>query len=224
MVTALGGSIGAALRRDLRSRGRAACQHHDDQSMWAFTPAICADNRPASTTPVPMVHFVSLLITVDASSAPESVRDLRVRVRARVPRGRDGRRSLGVGEREAGSRNSTGRRCLPCQSSSRPSSRTRATRQVVLFGSGARGKLRDESDVDLLVVTNDNNENNIDTTSAIYTALPSRRLPTDILVVTPQQIKFNWNNPGCAIRLAAEEGRVLYDKDTCRPPAGLSVP
>ena len=86
-------------------------------------------------------------------------------------------------------------------------------RQVILFGSGARGELRAESDVDLLVVTNDNDENNIDTTSAIYTALPSRRLPTDILVVTPQQIEFNWNNPGCAIRPAVEEGRVLYDKE-----------
>ena len=94
-------------------------------------------------------------------------------------------------------------------------------RQVILFGSGARGELRAESDVDLLVVTNDNNENNIDTTSAIYTALPNRRLPTDILVVTPQQVKFNWNNPGCAIRLAVEEGRVLYDKDTCQPRDGL---
>ena len=94
-------------------------------------------------------------------------------------------------------------------------------RQIILFGSGARGELRAESDVDLLVVTNDDNQNNIDTTSAIYTALPSKRLPTDILVVTPQQITLNWNNPGCAIRPAVEEGRVLYDKDAGQPRDGL---
>ena len=91
-------------------------------------------------------------------------------------------------------------------------------RQVILFGSGARGELRTDSDIDLMVVIPNDGQNNIDATSAIYVALPRNRLPTDILVVTPEQIEYNWNNPGCAIRPAIEEGRVLYDEDTKTGP------
>ena len=85
-------------------------------------------------------------------------------------------------------------------------------RRVILFGSGARGELTTKSDIDLMVVMRDESQNNVDATSAIYMALPSDRLPTDILVATPEEIEYNWENPGCAIRVAMEEGRLLYDE------------
>ena len=86
-------------------------------------------------------------------------------------------------------------------------------RRVILFGSGARGELKPNSDLDLMVVVPDSSQDTIEVTSAIYMALPGNRLPTDVLVVTPKEIEYNWSNPGCAIRPAVEEGRVLYDEE-----------
>ena len=84
--------------------------------------------------------------------------------------------------------------------------------QVLLFGSQARGTATDRSDVDLIVVFADV-ENNFDMAIAIRGVLIDAPLPKDIVVTTPEEIERRRSMPGDVLHYALPEARVLYDRD-----------
>ena len=81
--------------------------------------------------------------------------------------------------------------------------------QIVLFGSRARGDHRDDSDIDLLVVLDDSADW-MQARDDIRRALPTRLMPTDVVVTTPML----WLKRACLVgaveRQALIDGRIRY--------------
>jgi predicted nucleotidyltransferase len=89
-------------------------------------------------------------------------------------------------------------------------------REVVLFGSRARGQAAPGSDVDLLVVENEpfgKNRSRRQELRRIRRALSRFRVPKDILVYSRDEVE-RWRN-ACnhVIARAYREGTVLYGQD-----------
>lgn len=83
--------------------------------------------------------------------------------------------------------------------------------RIILFGSHAKGEPTEDSDLDLLVVipvegSRRRKANEIDL------ALADRTVPTDVIVVTPEQFDREKNLIGTIIGEAAREGRALYER------------
>jgi len=83
--------------------------------------------------------------------------------------------------------------------------------KVILFGSRARGAASPESDVDLLVVMRPRTTRRRQA-AEIDLALADRRLPLDLLVVTPEDLERDRDQPGTLLRPALREGKVLYER------------
>lgn len=83
--------------------------------------------------------------------------------------------------------------------------------RIVLFGSCARGMAGPDSDVDLLVVMNVVGSKRQAATE-IDLLMQGIPIPTDILVVTPDDVERGRNLPGTVIREAMREGRMLYER------------
>jgi predicted nucleotidyltransferase len=83
-------------------------------------------------------------------------------------------------------------------------------RQIILFGSRARGKPAPDSDADLLVIMNVKGSKR-QKAAEIDVALAGIGIPKDILVVTPEEYERYRDIVGTAIYPAAREGTVLYD-------------
>jgi predicted nucleotidyltransferase len=85
------------------------------------------------------------------------------------------------------------------------------TEKIILFGSWAKGAATDDSDLDLLIVMNvrDSKRQEAIKIDLLLEGIP---LPTDVIVVTPQDIEKYRNCPGTIIRQAVQEGRVLYER------------
>ena len=83
--------------------------------------------------------------------------------------------------------------------------------KIILFGSHARGDGRLDSDVDLLVVMPVTGSKRRKA-SEIDLALADRKLPLDLLVVTPEEFERGRNQVGSVVYPAAREGRILYDR------------
>lgn len=83
--------------------------------------------------------------------------------------------------------------------------------RIVLFGSSARRMAGPDSDADLLVVMNVAGSKRQAATE-IDILLQGIPIPTDVLVVTPNDIERCRNIPGNVIREAVREGRVLYER------------
>lgn len=83
--------------------------------------------------------------------------------------------------------------------------------KIILFGSYARGDAGPDSDVDLLVVMHVQGSRRQKATE-IDLALADRRIPLDLLVVTPEQFERDRDVIGTVIRPAALEGKVLYER------------
>jgi predicted nucleotidyltransferase len=82
-------------------------------------------------------------------------------------------------------------------------------KQIILFGSHARGDADDHSDVDLLVVepaVADRYEEMI----RLNRALKGLVMPVDLLVVSEQEFEHRSATPGTVEHTARREGRVLY--------------
>ena len=83
--------------------------------------------------------------------------------------------------------------------------------RIILFGSHARGEAGPDSDVDLLVVmsiTGSKRKKQLE----IGVALHDLRVPTDIIVTTPEEFAWRKEIPGTIERPAALEGTVLYER------------
>jgi len=82
---------------------------------------------------------------------------------------------------------------------------------IILFGSHARGTAGPDSDVDLLVVMNLTKSRRKQATEIDF-SLMGVPLPTDILVVTPEEVIANRKNIGSTIYPALKEGIGLYER------------
>ena len=83
--------------------------------------------------------------------------------------------------------------------------------KIILFGSYARGAGGPDSDVDLLVIMPISGSKR-QIAIQMDVALADRRLPLDLLVVTPEEADRGSQIIGSAIRAAMIEGNVLYER------------
>lgn len=84
-------------------------------------------------------------------------------------------------------------------------------KQIILFGSHARGSAREDSDLDLLVVE-DHVVSRRGEMVRLRAVLRPLRIPVDVLVTDTQQFEAWKDQPGTALYDAAREGRVLYER------------
>jgi len=85
-------------------------------------------------------------------------------------------------------------------------------KQIILFGSHARGEARPNSDVDLLVV-HDTDRQNRDVRRQVERLFLDRRFGLDLIVRTPDDVRRNLvdENPFYTHHIF-EEGRVLHKR------------
>lgn len=84
-----------------------------------------------------------------------------------------------------------------------------APRRIILFGSAARGDMRKNSDIDLMIVLPDRAAKK-KSARILYTALETEGVPFDIVPVTEEDLARHGDTPGLVYRSALREGRVLY--------------
>lgn len=95
-------------------------------------------------------------------------------------------------------------------------------RQIVLFGSAARGEMGPNSDIDLLVIK----EGKFDywrLMTKIRRELPGTEA-VDIVLTTPEDVERYRDTPCLVICPAMREGRIVYDAQatTARGPGGMA--
>lgn len=83
--------------------------------------------------------------------------------------------------------------------------------KIILFGSHARGTAGADSDVDLLVVMPITSTRRHQAT-AIDKSLMGIKMPADVIVVTPEDVKCCRDQIGSIIRPALQEGKVVYER------------
>ena len=81
--------------------------------------------------------------------------------------------------------------------------------RVVLFGSHARGEAREDSDVDLLVVSQSDLPRH-KRSRALYALFDPYPFPMDIIVYTPAEIAQALNSPASFVASVLAEGREVY--------------
>ena len=82
--------------------------------------------------------------------------------------------------------------------------------RIILFGSYARGDMREDSDVDLLIIEDEVNDRRQEM-ARLRKALTVLSLPVDVLVVS--KYDFNkWSEaPSTTLYWAKREGKVVYE-------------
>jgi len=87
-----------------------------------------------------------------------------------------------------------------------------APQKAILFGSYAYGTPRRDSDIDLLVIK-ETSERFIDrwVTARRLLTDPSRRLPLQVIVLTPQELSERLDIGDQFIKEIIDRGEVLYD-------------
>ncbi len=81
--------------------------------------------------------------------------------------------------------------------------------KIILFGSAARGEIRANSDLDLLVVARPGTHRRR-LAQAIYQDLIGVGFPVDVVVVTQEDIEHYGSSVGLVLEPALREGRVVY--------------
>jgi len=82
-------------------------------------------------------------------------------------------------------------------------------KQIILFGSHARGDADDHSDIDLLIVEAIV-PNRYEEMIRLNRVLKGLLLPVDLLVVSEHEFESRSRTPGTVEHTASREGRVLY--------------
>lgn len=80
--------------------------------------------------------------------------------------------------------------------------------EIILFGSAARGEMRTNSDVDLLVVKSNAHRRKL--AQKIYRHLIGVGQAVDVIVVTPDDLDRYRDSYALIIAPALDEGRVVY--------------
>lgn len=81
--------------------------------------------------------------------------------------------------------------------------------RIILFGSAARGELREGSDLDLLVVVPDGLPHG-ETWNQAYRSLRRLPFPKDLVLISEGLLKAHAEDPGFIYARALQEGRELY--------------
>ena len=81
--------------------------------------------------------------------------------------------------------------------------------RIILFGSAARGDMRPDSDIDVLVVMPEGVHRRR-TTQELHERLFGFPLPVDILVATPADLEKHQDNLGLIYHKILREGREIY--------------
>ena len=81
--------------------------------------------------------------------------------------------------------------------------------KIILFGSAARGELKRNSDIDLLVVMPDGTPRRR-TAQFLYRELSDIPVPYDIIIATPMDLEAHKDNIGLIYKTILEEGKVIY--------------
>ena len=81
--------------------------------------------------------------------------------------------------------------------------------RIILFGSAAKGKLEENSDIDLLVVMPEGvHRRRI--AQMLYRKIRAVGIPFDVIVSTPSDLEKHKNNIGLIYRSILQEGKELY--------------
>ena len=83
--------------------------------------------------------------------------------------------------------------------------------KVILFGSYVSGKVNKDSDLDLLIIIN-TKEKGIKRYAMVSELLEPRKIPMDIIVKTPEELKRRTKLFDPFIRNILKTGKVLYEK------------
>jgi predicted nucleotidyltransferase len=81
--------------------------------------------------------------------------------------------------------------------------------RIILFGSAARGEIRPDSDIDVLVVMPEGTHRRR-TAQLLYRRISGVGAPFDVLVATPSDLEKYKDNIGLVYRTVLREGRELY--------------
>ena len=84
-------------------------------------------------------------------------------------------------------------------------------RRIVLFGSHARGEAGPDSDLDLMVEM-ESDQNFIERTTEVYRQFGLRDWAMDLLVLTPEEVSSKKDVLGTVVYTIEREGRTLYEK------------
>lgn len=84
-------------------------------------------------------------------------------------------------------------------------------RKIILFGSFVKGTTTLNSDLDVLVITGEDQENPRKESVRIRRALRGISMPMDIIVIPERDWIRVRNCPGTIFREALREGRVVYE-------------
>jgi predicted nucleotidyltransferase len=82
--------------------------------------------------------------------------------------------------------------------------------QIILFGSYAYGEPNEDSDIDLMVIVSHSDEPRYRRSRLAYRALRGIRIPTDVIVVTREEVKRKINVKSSLISRVIHDGKVLY--------------
>ena len=85
-------------------------------------------------------------------------------------------------------------------------------RRVILFGSAARGDAGPDSDIDLLVIVDDDTPPEKLTLAAGFEARRSYRRATDVIPVRESVFRRRRHIPGTLSQAAHREGVVVYER------------
>ena len=81
--------------------------------------------------------------------------------------------------------------------------------KIILFGSAARGEMGRNSDVDLLIIKE--GEDELDLMARIYRNLRGVGAAVDAIVVSPEDVERYRDSHALIIKPALREGRVVYE-------------
>jgi predicted nucleotidyltransferase len=87
--------------------------------------------------------------------------------------------------------------------------------RVYLFGSRARGDARIDSDVDFLIVERGpfgSGRPRVERINRVYDALAPFRVPTDVLVYSPEEVARWQGSLNHVIGRCCREGKLLYER------------
>lgn len=83
--------------------------------------------------------------------------------------------------------------------------------KIILFGSAAQGAMTDQSDIDLIVIF-ENQEDLKLINKKLYKFKPKSEWPLDILLYTRTQFELNLKKGGGVCWLANNEGKIIYER------------
>ena len=82
--------------------------------------------------------------------------------------------------------------------------------QIILFGSHAYGEPNEDSDIDLLIIVSQSNEPRYRRSRLAYRALRGIGVPTDVIIITREEVKRKVNVRSSLISRVIHDGKVLY--------------